>query len=700
MATSSSSSPTTFPQELTLRYAPIQVLGHGGYGTVFLAEDKQLHRKVALKLLNFGVGDQEILKRFQREARVTSSLNHPAIVKVYDSGVSKSRAYIVYEYVEGPTLAEAASERKLTCEQISAWGKSLAEALHLAHRSKILHRDVKPANVILRNGEEPVLCDFGIARSQRRGTAQTAAGLLLGTPGYMAPELFLGQPPSPASDQFGLAATLYDGLFRSPVFGTQEISGVLDFVRANRTIQIPETLKEQHPALYAVLTRALQSDPAKRFASLREFQEAFHTDHQKTQVFSTSSALQNATVQTMFSAVDPSPPKSPSPLPSARLPWIVGSGFLLLTLFLGWSFSPTTSDVPRVAPSTKEIQDLNAYRLRLMKSHNGSTLPELSPKHPFQAALRPKLSDPSTPQKMARLVEKILIVRALPASEEKDWETQRWKALSLSLDWLRHELFDRRRLHEDLLTQNRHRLILKEAKPIVEEITTLKKRMKESHEFSLDRIEKANMQGSKDPVVAIIRAILATHHAESGRDRALSEASDAFHQLAQTDRAAPQFQSLATFLPVHRNMIERGACSLIILPPERIRRLIASFQVALNLHDSDRELKIGESMSYCLSILEQNDDVSRTNEEVARISSNAIQSLTGLLNQALDQSPTEDLFEKTRARAQVLLAKIHQIKTQRPYVASPWKETLQELYQALSRWLTKNPRKPSSAEQP
>ncbi len=204
-------------------YHLVRELGRGGQAVVWLAEDPRLGRRVALKVVPRAPGADELSPRFSREARATAGLQHPNVCALYEAGVDGSSAWIAMQYVEGQTLAEwlaaRADERgpgtppgPAELERILPWTEKVARALHAAHGSGVVHRDVKPANVMVQEGGEPVVLDFGVALLDDEGPALTRTGTSLGTPAYMSPEQ-LGDGRAPvgrATDVWSLGATLYE----------------------------------------------------------------------------------------------------------------------------------------------------------------------------------------------------------------------------------------------------------------------------------------------------------------------------------------------------------------------------------------------------------------------------------------------------------------------------------------------------------
>ena len=196
------------------RYRLRSAVGRGGMGTVWLAEDELLGRAVAVKEVHLPPGlpereREELRHRLLREARVAARLDHPSAVTVYDVVEEDGWPYIVMEFVRASTLAEVIrDESPLPPARVAAIGLDVLGALEAAHAAGIVHRDVKPANIMIRNDGRVTLTDFGIATSSGESSL-TSTGLLLGSPSYIAPERARGQAPGPHSDLWSLGATLY-----------------------------------------------------------------------------------------------------------------------------------------------------------------------------------------------------------------------------------------------------------------------------------------------------------------------------------------------------------------------------------------------------------------------------------------------------------------------------------------------------------
>ncbi|WP_286899714.1 serine/threonine-protein kinase [Thermocrispum sp.] len=222
------------------RYRRVRKLGHGGMGTVWEAIDTQLDRRVALKIAHAPDPDTE--QRMQREAKALAQINHPNCVKVYDLVEEEDGLALVMEYLEGEALAFAV-DRNGPIDDVAAarlWS-TMASALLAAHERGVLHRDVKPSNVIIDPAGTPHLIDFGIARS-KDDAKMTATGMMIGTPDYTAPETANGAPATPASDAWQLAATVSYALTGHPPRGVKEnpMAALIAASRAEPPSHLPE----------------------------------------------------------------------------------------------------------------------------------------------------------------------------------------------------------------------------------------------------------------------------------------------------------------------------------------------------------------------------------------------------------------------------------------------------------------------------
>ncbi|MER5440356.1 Stk1 family PASTA domain-containing Ser/Thr kinase [Streptomyces sp. NPDC002790] len=265
------------PRRLGGRYELGQVLGRGGMAEVYLAHDTRLGRTVAVKTLRVDLArDPSFQARFRREAQSAASLNHPAIVAVYDTGEDYvdqiSIPYIVMEYVDGSTLRELLhSGRKLLPERAMEMTVGILQALEYSHRAGIVHRDIKPANVMLtRNGQVKVM-DFGIARAMGdAGMTMTQTAAVIGTAQYLSPEQAKGEQVDARSDLYSTGCLLYELLtVRPPFVGDSPVAVAYQHVREEA--QAPSVFdSEITPEMDAIVLKALTKDPDYRYQSADE----------------------------------------------------------------------------------------------------------------------------------------------------------------------------------------------------------------------------------------------------------------------------------------------------------------------------------------------------------------------------------------------------------------------------------------------
>ena len=262
------------------RYDMLGLLGQGGMGRVFLARDTVLGRQVAIKLLRDDLGLPPSLRaalfvRMRNEARAAAALSHPNMVTLHDMGEEPNLGlYLVFEYVYGPTLRDMIAEGPLDAGRVAVLARQLGDALTHAHAAGVIHRDVKPENVLLA-ATGAKLTDFGIARLP--DSTLTGAGSVLGTPAYSAPEALSLAEFSHASDQFSLAATLYEALTGRRAFPGEDVLTVATRVATEEPVAIlvSEGMDARMlPRVNAALSRGMSKSAQKRFASCRELGDA------------------------------------------------------------------------------------------------------------------------------------------------------------------------------------------------------------------------------------------------------------------------------------------------------------------------------------------------------------------------------------------------------------------------------------------
>lgn len=265
-------------------YQVSRLVGRGGMGEVWAATHARLPGKtVAIKvLLSHGPKpNEESLRRFQREAEIAAKLNHPNIVSVHDyNTLPTGEPYLVLEYLEGQSLAARLRERRLTVDETKAVVRQVGAALYAAHRSGVIHRDLKPDNIFLAHtavGEQVKVLDFGISKIQGSQSVQTQDAALMGTPQYMSPEQALGnnKQVGPAADLFALGAIVYEMLVGRPLFSGDNLAQLV-FRIAYEPHQPVATVAPELPAAMAqALEKALVKDPAQRCADIATFVAEF-----------------------------------------------------------------------------------------------------------------------------------------------------------------------------------------------------------------------------------------------------------------------------------------------------------------------------------------------------------------------------------------------------------------------------------------
>jgi serine/threonine protein kinase len=250
------------------RYRLGERIAGGGMGSVYRAVDESLGRPVAVKLLRRELAaEPAYLERFRREARASAALSHPGVAGVYDYGELGGSAFIVMELVEGETLAERIAARgRLPWTDASAIGEQVARALAAAHAHGLVHRDVKPGNVLVDAAGRAKVTDFGIAKAAASATL-TRTGMVVGSANYVAPEQAKGDDVGPAADQYSLGCVLFEAVTGRPPY-----SGHSAVAIATQHVSAPVPDPRRHhpdlpPAAAALIRRALAKSPGERFAS-------------------------------------------------------------------------------------------------------------------------------------------------------------------------------------------------------------------------------------------------------------------------------------------------------------------------------------------------------------------------------------------------------------------------------------------------
>lgn len=331
---------TTALPETFGRYRVLRRLGRGGMGTVYLAHDTQLDRAVALKVPRLGTDDSGLRARFEREARAAAALDHPHLCPVFDVGEIGGVPYLTMPFVEGEALDDRLRRAgPLPLREAAGLAARLARALAAAHRAGVVHRDVKPANVLLRPDGAPVVVDFGLARRLAAADPRlTVPGAVLCTPAYASPEQLGGRvdEAGPASDIYSLGALLYEMLAGLPPY-----QGSPEQVWAQVLTGPPAPPSRRRPAidprLEEICLIALAKEPSDRFASMDEFADA---------------------LERYLSGDVTAVHRQPVAKPALRRPWVWGAAAVLalvlagvlLWLILAGLRGPTDAPVPLAPP--------------------------------------------------------------------------------------------------------------------------------------------------------------------------------------------------------------------------------------------------------------------------------------------------------------------------------------------------------------
>src|SRR6058998_2597989 len=254
------------------------LLGEGGFAAVFRVHDAALNRDVAIKVLDLGLTPSPALaERFVREARTIAHLEHANIVPIYKVGGFKNEVlYIVMRCVDGPSLRQLLEkERRLTIGDAARIARQVADALAYAHGRGIVHRDVKPDNILIDSTGRVVVTDFGIAKAAEAAASQlTTEGMVVGTPQFMSPEQATGERTDGRSDIYSLGVVLYQMLAGEPPFDGESAQSILMKQATATPVPITRMRSDVPPTLAVVVDRALAKDPAERFQTAEELSRA------------------------------------------------------------------------------------------------------------------------------------------------------------------------------------------------------------------------------------------------------------------------------------------------------------------------------------------------------------------------------------------------------------------------------------------
>lgn len=265
-------------------YEILTPIGSGGMGEVWRARDRRIGRDVAVKVLpgSFGGDGDELVRRFEQEARAAGALNHPGLVTIFDVGTNEGSPYIVMELLDGETVRDAidrAAPAPLPLRKTIDYAIQVAEALAVAHEKGIIHRDLKPENLFITTDRRVKILDFGLAKlaeakgsegKQRTGRHLTSAGIVVGTPGYMSPEQVRALPLDHRTDIFSLGSCVYEMLSGRPAFERDSAIETMHAVMSTEPAPLPALVPDLPAGIDAIVRHCTEKDPRERFQSARD----------------------------------------------------------------------------------------------------------------------------------------------------------------------------------------------------------------------------------------------------------------------------------------------------------------------------------------------------------------------------------------------------------------------------------------------
>ncbi|MDX1523141.1 MAG: FHA domain-containing serine/threonine-protein kinase [Anaerolineae bacterium] len=305
------------------QYRLKKLAGEGGLATVYKAHQENLDRWVAIKVLHSDDGN--VLARFEREARAVAQLRHRNILMVYEYGKAEGLPYIAMEYVEGGSLEDYLVGKPMEWIRVVSISMGIAEALHFAHQHGIIHRDVKPSNILMPQDDWPLLADFGLVKvSEDADRALTATGTIMGTPAYIAPEQARGEKIGPHADMYSLGVIMFEMITGRLPF-EYENANYLMLAHIQETPPSPRSINPLCPQdLEEIILKTIEKSPEDRFADLQEMINALRKTIGSSTLDISSSSTLEVTGQTVRSQNLPlRPATGPSsgkrPVSTARL---------------------------------------------------------------------------------------------------------------------------------------------------------------------------------------------------------------------------------------------------------------------------------------------------------------------------------------------------------------------------------------------
>jgi serine/threonine protein kinase len=345
------------------RYRVGELIGTGGMGEVRAGHDVKLDRAVAIKLLRPDLVEQpEIKIRFESEARAAARITHPNVVGVFDTGEQDGIPYIVMELLSGRSLADELEEGALEPDRVRRIALELLSALDESHQQGILHRDVKPANVLLAKDGTVKVADFGVAKITE-GMDLTMAGTMIGTPSYLAPERVHGEPATAASDVYSVGVLLYELLTGRRPYEADTPLALLHAIQKEEPPPLSTLRPDIDPELARVVSKAMAKDPVMRYPDARSMLAELGVEP-AGEVLGTTQALQqpeqptdmSASPETEVTREISSPARSPWRRLGRRKQLGVAIGALVLALLLLSMLRPDRSEV-QTPPASAETTE-------------------------------------------------------------------------------------------------------------------------------------------------------------------------------------------------------------------------------------------------------------------------------------------------------------------------------------------------------
>ena len=377
-----------FREAVESRYRVVELLGRGAMGAVFLAEDLRLGRMVALKVLRPELADESaFVGRFEREARIAARLDHANIIPIYEVERAGDFHYFAMKHVAGKSLDELLATKSLSLEQALEIVVQAARGLGHAHRRGVIHRDVKPSNIMVDDDGQVLITDFGISKALESKTQYTSAGQLIGTPRYLSPEQAKGQAMDGRGDQYSLAVVAYEAMVGQLPLMANSVHGLM-YAHVYDTPTPARTVRPEVPAhVSATLQRALAKEPAERFPSMEEFAQALEGGGDATRTVPRPEARGSGSVTLRH--------KLSAPL------WIGGAGVLLIagvTVALLWN--GRHEDIP--AEAAQIARDTTPPAAQTATAVEPETLPPVPPAPSAADTAAAIVSDSSPPTPPAR----------------------------------------------------------------------------------------------------------------------------------------------------------------------------------------------------------------------------------------------------------------------------------------------------------